>query len=295
MTFAYGERMTIDAPSLGSYLRALRMRVAPESLGMPTVGRKRRVPGLRREEIARLAGVSVSYYTSLEQGRATNASPEVLRAIARALHLDDDEKNHLLDLVAGPGDRAPVTWPAQWPDASLTELVDAMPDVPAVAHDAVLDLLAWNRLGRALYAPYHRDAETRPNLARMVFLEPWCRELYVDWPAKAEALAGAIRAGVGREPNNAALAALVAELRARSTDFERLWSSHFVRVPVVAETELRHPWVGRVTVTQRALTGVGTTGCYFVLATAKPGSESAERLRRLADESSGRCAAAGLE
>src|SRR5262245_44381917 len=139
--------MAIDSPSLGAFLRTLRRNAVPENLGLPVEGRKRRVPGLRREEIAQLAGLSVSYYVSLEQGRASNASPEVLRAIARALNLHDDEENHLLDLAAGPAGRPLVRRPEQWPESSLQRLLDAMPDVPAVAHDASLDLLAWNRLG----------------------------------------------------------------------------------------------------------------------------------------------------
>ncbi|MCM4085038.1 helix-turn-helix domain-containing protein [Paractinoplanes hotanensis] len=285
--------MSVSAPGLGTYLRSLRTRVTPASLGLSVQGNRRRVPGLRREEIAQLAGVSVSYYISLEQGRAEHASPEILGAIARALHLDEYEEGHLLNLATaaqhrrrGPRRRTPRLAPA------LLALLEAMPGVPAFAHDSTLDVLAWNRVGHALYAP-HLDRSLvdqpcrRPNLARMVFLDPWCREFYVDWRAKAESLTAMLRLNAGREPHNTALSDLVGELIVNSPDFERMWLRHRVRACTVTVVDLDHPQVGRLRLTQQALASLATADTVLVTATAEAGSASHERLQLLGSLTAG--------
>lgn len=275
-----------DVPSLASYLRALRTRASPDGLGITATAARRRVPGLRREEVAHLAGLSMSYYTSLEQGRAVHASPEVLGSIARAMDLDEVEEGHLHALAGGLRRRSPGRRRPERAPAPLVALLAAMGDVPAFVHGPALDVLAWNPLGHALYAPHvDRDAAAhrsgRPNLARMVFLDPRCRELYVDWWAKASSLVALLRLNTGRDPRDAGLSGLVAELVADSADFAGLWARHDVEACTVTTLDLDHPLVGRVTVTQQALASVAAPGEFLVAATAQEGSLSSERLRTL--------------
>lgn len=244
--------------------------------------------GLRREELAQLAGLSVSYYTSLEQGRAAHASAEVLRAIARGLQLDEFEEIHLLDLGDAhrrSGRRRRRR--AERAEPQLLALLDAMGDVPAFVHGPSLDILAWNRLGHALYAP-HLDRDrvdsgaSRPNIARLVFRDPWCRAFYLDWTAKAEGIVGLLRNNAGKDPDNTALSDLIGELTVHSPEFSVLWAKHVVRPCSVLTVPLHHPQVGELTVTQQALSSVAAPNQVLVAATAEPGSSSAQTLRMLA-------------
>jgi transcriptional regulator with XRE-family HTH domain len=276
-----------ETSALAAYLRTLRTRATPESLGLLPHHDRRRVAGLRREELAQLAGLSVSYYTSLEQGRATNASPDILRAIARALHLDEFEEAHLLDLAAAQqrrGQRRRRV--AERPAPYLLAILDAMPGVPAFVHGRSLDIIAWNPLGHALYAP-HLDRDSvdaparRPNIARMVFLDPWSRAFYADWKTKAESLVALLRLNAGRDPGNTAISDLIGELTVQSPEFTRLWARHLVKPCGVLTVELEHPLVGGLTVTQQALGSVAAPDHVIVAATAEPGSPSEEALRML--------------
>ncbi|GAA0221617.1 helix-turn-helix transcriptional regulator [Cryptosporangium japonicum] len=271
---------------LGEFLRTRRSQVRPDDLGLVGHGERRRVPGLRREELALLAGVSASYYARLEQGYSLNASAEVLDALARALRLGETERRHLHDLAGGartrPGARRPAP---ERPTPALAELVDALGDVPALVLGRYGDVLAWNSTGHALFAG-HLDAGSpattrdRPNMARLVFLDAHTRALYADWPAKARAVVGTLRLAAGQYPGDAGLAALVGELTVRSPEFGDLWARHRVKAGDDATYEMRHPTVGTLTVTQQALrTEQGGT---VVIATTEPGSPSREAMALLA-------------
>ncbi|QMU76759.1 helix-turn-helix transcriptional regulator [Streptacidiphilus sp. PB12-B1b] len=263
---------------LGEFLQARRSQLRPEDIGMPTYGERRRVSGLRREELALLAGVSVSYYTRLEQGQSLNASPEVLDAIAGALRLDEAERLHLHDLARPERQRGRGRRPApeRVTDAAR-QLLDALADVPAVVIGRRSDVLAWNRLGHALFAGHLEPdaAESparRPNMARLVFLDAHTRELYADWPSKAKAVVGNLRLVAGQYPQDSALHTLVGELSAKSPDFASMWADHRVKDCTVAAYEMRHPLVGSLTVTQQTLShGPGPN---VVVATAAAGSPS---------------------
>ncbi|QMU73030.1 helix-turn-helix domain-containing protein [Streptacidiphilus sp. P02-A3a] len=242
---------------LGEFLQTRRSQLRPEDLDVPTYQERRRVPGLRREELALLAGVSTSYYTRLEQGQSLNASPEVLDAIARALRLDEAERLHLHNLsrsAKGPG-RARRPAPERVTRAT-GQVLEALADVPAIVVGRRSDVLAWNRLGHALFAGHLDPAVAdrpgeRPNMARLVFLDAHTRDLYADWPSKARAVVGSLRLVAGQYPDDAALHALVGELSAKSPDFASMWADHRIRPCAVADYRMRHPLVGPLTVTQQ--------------------------------------------
>lgn len=252
---------------------------------MPTYGERRRVPGLRREELALLAGVSASYYTRLEQGQSSSASAEVLDAIAGALRLDESERRHLHDLARAdrrrPRDRRPA--PERVTEAA-GQLLDVLADVPAIVLGRRTDVLAWNRLGHALFAG-HLDFDApktpagRPNMARLVFLDSHTHELYADWPGKARAVVGNLRLVAGQHPDDAALYALVGELSAKSAEFASLWADHRVKACAVAAYEMRHPLVGTLTVIQQTLSSGPSPA--VVVATTEPGSPSRAALTLL--------------
>jgi transcriptional regulator with XRE-family HTH domain len=263
---------------LGEFLQTRRSQVRPEEVGLAGYGDRRRVPGLRREELALLAGVSASYYARLEQGYSLNASPEVLDAIGRALRLNEAERRHLHDLAAStrtrPGARRPAP---ERMTAALGELVAAMGDTPVLVLGRRSDVLAWNRTGHALFAG-HLDPRSpdrpqdRPNMARMVFLDRHTRELYADWTSKARAVVGNLRVTAARHPDDAALAALIGELTLGSDDFTAIWADHRVKSGGDAAYEMRHPLVGTMTVTQQTL--LTEQGRHVVVATTEAGSPS---------------------
>jgi transcriptional regulator with XRE-family HTH domain len=271
---------------LGDFLQARRSQLRPEDVGVPTYGERRRVPGLRREELALLAGVSASYYARLEQGHSMNASPEVLEAIARALQLNDPERLHLHALARSTKHRSRGRRPAseQVPTAAR-QLLDSLTDVPAIVVGRRSDVLAWNRPGHSLFAG-HLDPTSpdrppeRPNLARLVFLDAHTRDLYADWPSKARAVVGNLRLVAGQYPDDAALHELVGELSAKSGDFASMWADHRVKNHTVALYEMRHPLVGSLTVTQQTLSYGPGPG--VVVATAETGSPSRTALALLA-------------
>ena len=263
---------------LGEFLRTRRSQLRLSDVGLTGYGDRRRVPGLRREELALLAGVSASYYARLEQGYSLNASPEVLDAIAGALRLDPTERRHLHDLAAGTRVRTSARRsPPERMTAELTQLVEVLGDTPAVVLGRRSDVLAWNRSGHALFAGHHDPAgpdrpRERPNMARLVFLDRHTRELYANWPAKARAVVGTLRLAAGQHPDDAALAALIGELTVHSAEFADMWAAHRVKTGGDATYEMRHPLVGALTVTQQALrTEDGRT---VVVATTEPGSPS---------------------
>lgn len=286
---------------LGEFLRNRRAQLLPEDLGIAHFGEQRRVPGLRREELAMLAGVSTSYYARLEQGLSSNASPQVLDAIAQALRLTETERRHLHALAAGTRARKGVRRAApERVGEAIRQLMHALTDVPTLVLGRRGDVLAWNRAGHALYAGHldPRDperADRRPNMARLVFLDEHTRELYEDWPAKARAVVGTLRLACGRNPHDPALAALVGELSVNSAEFATLWADHRVKADDSAVYRMRHPLVGAMTVTQQTLRTEQDQA--VVVATTEPDSPSQTAMTLLvhAAATSARAAEAGAE
>ncbi|MGW6129122.1 helix-turn-helix transcriptional regulator [Cellulomonas sp. NPDC055163] len=280
--------MTSPGP-LGSFLQARRAALTPQDAGLRTYGERRRVTGLRREEVALLAGVGMSYYTRLEQGQALHASAEVLDAVATALCLDDAERRHVHDLSAAPGrraGRARVTPERVTPETE--QLLAAVGDTPAILLGRRSDVLAWNRTGHAFFAAHvpvdapRGPAADRPNMTRMVFLDAHTRDLYRDWPAKARAVVGHLRLQVGRHPDDPLLARLVGGLSIESPEFAAMWAAHRVRDCDVVELGMRHPLVGELTVVQQTLAVPQAPEQRLVLATAGAGTADAAALQLLA-------------
>ncbi|MER7724806.1 helix-turn-helix transcriptional regulator [Streptomyces sp. NPDC096323] len=273
---------------LADFLQARRGQLRPGDVGLQTYGERRRVPGLRREELAMLAGISAPYYSRLEQGQSHNASPEVLDALAGALRLDESERAHLHALAQTPrgGKTAGRPRPERITEATRT-LLAALDGTPAIVLGRRSDVLAWNRQGHALFAGHldrsgPDDPGRRPNMARTVFLDAHTRDLYTDWPAKARAVVGNLRLTAGRYPDDPLLAALVGELSVHSTEFSSMWADHRIVACGAADYEMRHPLVGTLTVTQQTLQSPQGDGPALVVATAAPGSPSATALALLA-------------
>ncbi|MER6564226.1 helix-turn-helix transcriptional regulator, partial [Streptomyces sp. NPDC001027] len=231
---------------VGAFLRTRRARLAPKDVGLPTYGR-RRVPGLRREELALLAGVSVAYYTRLEQGDGGNVSAQILDSIARALRLSDDEHAHLTHLAKPkPGRKEPAA-PARQVRPALQHLLDSFDGVPAYVVGRRTDILAWNRMAAAVFGDWAQLSARERNWSRLVFLRPECRDLYVDWEQKASDVVGFLRMDAGCHPEDPQLSALVSELSMRSAQFRRLWAAHDVKAKGCGTRDLRHPLVGELT------------------------------------------------
>lgn len=269
---------------LGEFLVARRARLSPDDVGLPRYGDRRRVPGLRREELAMLAGVSAGYYTRLEQGQSLNASAEVLDAIAAALRLTTAEREHLHVLSTTTSHRnGRATPPEEHASADLRTLLSAMRHVPALVVGRRNDVLAWNRAGHALLAGHldpasPDDPDTRPNLSRLVFLDAHTRALYRDWPAKARAVVGNLRILTARNPDDGCLAALVGELAIHSPEFAALWAEHTVEPCGRDVHDLAHPVVGDLTVTQQTFHVPQEPHQSLVTFTVEPGSASSAAL-----------------
>jgi len=269
------------------FLMSRRAKVTPDEAGLPG-GSNRRVPGLRRSEVAMLAGVSVEYYAKLERGAIAGASASVLDAVSRALRLDDAERAHLLDLArAADGiptsgrSRGRAARPAE-PRPSLQWALEAVTDAVAFVRDPRQNLLATNALGRAFYAPVIGDGGRTPNLARFQFLDPAARDFYPDWDLMAEMCVAVMRAEAGRNPHDKAFQDLVGELSTRSETFRTLWAAHDVRIHGTGTKRFHHPVVGELTLAFEELAITAEPGQVLLVYTAEPASPSAERLRLLA-------------
>jgi transcriptional regulator with XRE-family HTH domain len=283
----------MDAPAeLGEFLRTRRALLRPEDVGLVSYGARRRVPGLRREELAQLAGVSAAYYTRLEQGQSTNASEGVLDALARALRLSDDEHTHLRNL-ARPGParrRSPERTECARP--GTVQLIAAMDGVPGIVMDRRYDVLAWNALGHTLIAG-HLDPRGpgqpagRPNLQQMLFLDPHTRELYACWEEEARRAVASLRLLAGRCADDRRLAELVGELLMKSADFAALWSSHPVRNCTSGVKSFHHPMVGPMELSFETLEMADQSGHRVLMYSAEPGSPSEAGLRLLGEVAAG--------
>lgn len=274
---------------LGEFLRSRRARLRPEEFGLSDYGRIRRVPGLRREELARLAGVSVDHYVRLEQGRELHFSDEVLDAVARVLRLSGEERRHLYRL-ARPGTPAtePVVPVRQVVRPGLLRLLDSLVDTPAYVVGRRVELLAWNGLASALLGGFGELPEPERNFARLFFLDPDFAALFADPGAKADDIAGYLRYDAGRHPDDPALAALVGELSIRSNDFRTRWAEYDVREKTHGSYVFRHPSVGELELAYETLRLPDDPDQALITYTAEPGSPSDAALRMLATLSSAR-------
>ena len=265
------------------FLVSRRARITPDQAGLPTYGVRRRVTGLRREEVALLAGISVEYYTRLERGSATGASSDVLEAIARALQLDEAERSHLLDLVrsatARPARRRPTQDRVR---PTVMRVLEGITAYPAYVRNGRLDVLATNALGAALYAEVLDDRPLPVNLAQFIFFDRRATEFFVDWDDVANDTVAILRGQAGHDPYDRRLTDLIGELSTRSDEFRVRWANHNVKFHRNGVKRLHHPVVGELTLDYEALELGGDPGQRINVYSAEPGSPSWASLQLLA-------------
>ncbi|MFI0806882.1 helix-turn-helix domain-containing protein [Streptomyces echinatus] len=272
-----------DQAEIREFLASRRARITPEQAGLPAYGGHRRVKGLRREEVAMLAGVSVDYYVRLERGNLSGASDSVLDGVARALHLDDAERQYLFDLArhTSPPTRARRRTAAKRLRPALQYMLDAITDAPAWIHNDRQDLLAANDLAQALYAPLL--AGPRPaNIARFIYLDPAARDFLPDWDKAANDVAAMLRGEAGRNPYSKDLTDLIGELSTRSEIFRKRWADHNVRQHRTGPKKIHHPAVGNLELNFETMSLDSDPSLTLVIYTAVPHSPSADALRLLA-------------
>jgi transcriptional regulator with XRE-family HTH domain len=271
------------ANELSQFLTSRRAKVTPEQAGLPSYGR-RQVPGLRREEVASLAGVSVEYYKRLERGNAAGASDSVLDALADALQLDDAERTHLFDLARAASPVAPRRGRRASPQRVrpvVQRIVDSIGS-PAAVSNTRGDYLTANRLGRALYAPLFESHEQPPNSARFTFLDPAAQQFFTDWDKTAKDVVAALRSEAGRNPHDRALTDLVGELSTRSQPFRKWWAAHNLRYHQTGRKRLHHPTVGDLELDYEVMELSADSGLRLAIFSAEPGTRSAQALDLLA-------------
>ena len=264
------------------FLTSRRARITPEQAGLPLYGTNRRVPGLRREEVALLADVSTDYYTRLERGNLTGVSESVLEALTSALQLDESERSHLLDLAsaANASGRQRRTAPKQHLRPGVQRILDSI-GAPAYVRNNRLDLLGVNRLGRALLSDLYANESSRPNLARYMFLDSRSQDFYAEWAAVAKDVVSALRIEAGRNPYDRGLTDLIGELSTRSEEFRTWWASHNVRLHRTSTKQMQHPVAGALELTGEALELPGDTGLTIITYTVEPATPSAQALQFL--------------
>ncbi|WP_069173571.1 helix-turn-helix transcriptional regulator [Streptomyces griseus] len=271
------------------FLTSRRAKITPEQADLPA-GSRRRVPGLRRSEVAALADMSVEYYAKLERGNLAGASPAVLEALARALRLDDAERAHLLHLAQAAAGSDALTRPRRRTSAtrpwkahrSLQWTLDAITAGPAVVTNGRMDILATNPLARAFYADLFAHPGNQGNLGRFNFLDPASRSFYPDWDLFADMAVAILRREAGRDPHDKDLHDLIGELSTRSKDFRTRWGAHDVRRHGTGTKRFRHPAIGDLTLAYESLDLAAEPGLAMTIYTAEPGSPSEEGLRLLA-------------
>jgi len=267
------------------FLTSRRDRLTPQEAGLPDFGGRRRVKGLRREEVALLAGMSTEYYVRLERGNATGVSEAVLNGISRALRLDEAEHAHLYALVraanqgADPGRRRGPSRPQQV-RPNVQQLIEAMSSVPVFVQNGRLDAVATNRLGGALFSEMFVMPQRPMNAARFVFLDPRAQTFYRDWEGNARQIVALLRAEAGRSPYDRILSDLVGELATRSDLFRTLWGSHEVREHRTGVKSIHHPVVGDLDLTFEAMDLTSDRGLQLLAFSAAPGSPSHDALQR---------------
>lgn len=266
------------------FLVSRRGRITPDDVGLPQYGRARRVPGLRRDEVALLAGVSTEYYTQIERGNLRGVSENVLHALSRALRLDAAERAHLLDLARAAGDGAPPrrrSTPPQRVRPSVQQILDSQL-APAWVSNGRGDILATNRLGRALYAPLFDDPVRPVNTARFRFLNPRAAEFFTEWEATGREIVALLRTASGRDPYDKGLTDLIGELSTRSEEFRERWTTHDVRLHRTGTKRLHHPVVGDLDLFFEGLELPADPGLALFVFGAEPGSPSRQALDLLA-------------
>lgn len=271
---------------IGEFLVSRRARITPDQAGLPAYGSNRRVKGLRREEVALLAGISAEYYVRLERGNIRGVSEDVLDGIARALRLDEADRMHLFDL-ARAANAAPNRRSGRRPTQErvlpvVQRILDSLVGVPAFVQNERLDVLAANQLGEAFYAPQFDDPVRPVNGARFVFLTPRAKDFFVDWDTIANDCVGILRAEVGRDPYDKRLSDLIGELSTRSEEFRVRWAAHHVKLHRTGVKRFHHPVVGDLTLDFETLDLPGDPGQKLLIYSAEPGSPSHQALQLLA-------------
>ncbi|MDI9901625.1 helix-turn-helix transcriptional regulator [Rhodococcus sp. IEGM 1409] len=270
---------------IGDFLVTRRAKLTPGDVGLPDFGGRRRVAGLRREEVAMVAGISPEYYKRLERGRVNGVSEAVLDGISRALKLDEAEHAHLFDLVrvanAGAHPRRRTAARKPQVSVSMQQTIDAMSTVPVFVQNGRLDAVATNRLGRALFAPMFDDAQLPVNAARFVFLDRRAQDFYRDWEANTRQIVALLRAEAGRAPYDRQLSDLVGELSTRSDLFRKLWGAHDVREHRTGIKSVHHPVVGDLDLRFQGMDLSSDRGLQMLVFSAEPGSASHNGLQLL--------------
>lgn len=262
------------------FLTALRARITPEKAGLNVFGGERRVPGLRREEVAQLAGVSTAYYTRMERGDLGGVSESVLYSLVRSLQLNEAESAHLFDLArtATAPRRQQRAKPQAHVSPLVAQLLDTMADVPALAMNRVTTVAGSNVLGRALFPHFFPDGTAQVNSARYLFLDERAKDFYTDWETSAREAVSSLRLLAGQDPSDPALMTLVGELATRSADFRTWWGGHTVRTHTTGTKRINHPIVGEITLNYESLIVPSNNGIVVATYLAEPGTPSADAL-----------------
>jgi transcriptional regulator with XRE-family HTH domain len=267
-------------------LASRRASITPEQAGLPVYGGNRRVKGLRREEVALLAGISAEYYVRLERGNVSGVSEDVLDGIARALQLDEADRTHLFDLVravnTSPARRSSRRPPQEHVRPVIQRILDSLVGVPAFVENERLDVLAANALGEAFYAHQYADPARPVNGARFMFLNPKAKEFLLDWDTIATDVVGILRTAAGRDPYDKRLTDLIGELSTRSEEFRVRWAAHPVNLHRTGTKRFQHPVVGELTLDFERVELAGDTGQRLTFYSAEPSTPSRERLDLLA-------------
>jgi len=273
--------MTSDVPlnELGEFLKRRRSELSPRTVGLPETGAPRRGAGLRREEVAQLASISTDYYTRLEQGRMQASAP-VLDALARVLHLDDDERGYLFQLAGKTIHR--TRRGVQKVQPQLQRVLDDLASVPAIVQGRRGDILAWNALAAALVIDFSRLPQKHRNYPRIQFTEPTMRSLYADWETAAQISVEQLRMEAAKYPEDPRLIELVGELSTRDRQFAQWWGEHRVAARTVGTKTLNHPVVGELTLDWDTMSANTDPDQHLTVWTAPPGSPTHDRLRILA-------------
>ncbi|WP_405650740.1 MULTISPECIES: helix-turn-helix transcriptional regulator [unclassified Streptomyces] len=276
--------MVSTESDIRAFLASRRAKITPQQAGLPAYGGNRRVPGLRREEVAMLAGVSIDYYVRLERGHLAGASEEVLDGVANALQLDDAERAHLYDLARAVAKRPTRrTKRIRALSDSVLRVLDSMTDAPAFIRNGRLDILAVNHLGRALYAPLFADHTVQTvNIARFQFLNPAGRDFFPDWEESVNTTVSLLRTEAGRAPGDSDLTGLIGELVTRSAEFRTAWAKHNVRLHHTGRKSFRHPTVGEITLDFDAMELPAQPGLTLTAYSAAPSTPAHDALQLLA-------------
>jgi len=281
--------MQVDTRNdIREFLTSRRAKITPDQAGLFAYGGNRRVAGLRREEVAMLAGVSVDYYTRLERGNLNGVSESVLEALARALQLDEAERAHLFDLArtanaaTGAAARVRRRPTQQHVRPGVQRILDAMATAPAYVRNGRMDVLSANQLGYAVFAPLFANPIRPANIARFIFLDPAAQDFYLEWDRLAGDTVALLRAEAGRDPYDRPLSELIGELSTRSDIFRTRWAAHNVRFHRTGVKRLHHPVVGDLTLTFESMELAADAGLRLNAYSAEPGTASQDALNLLA-------------